>query len=102
MVADVRRLPQRQRLVSVPAAQPEWQTYLQSVCEKACVKDSATNIRRAALDLGVAKVSELAEHAAEVATLAALRPLERRRLLTVLMPPPDDHDDPFGHGGSMD
>ena len=102
VAADVRRLPQRQPVATVAAPQPEWQSYLQGVCEKACVKESVTNILQAALDLGVATVSELGQHAAEIASLAALKPLERKRLLAVLMPPPDDHDDPFGHGGSMD
>ena len=66
------------------------------------MQESAKGILRAALDFGVATVSELRQHAAELATLADLKPLERKRLLSILMPPPEDEEDPFGHGGGFD
>jgi hypothetical protein len=109
VVVDVRRLLPKQQVTAAPTAAPQagsWQEQLFRVCETASLKGGAGSVLSAALDLGVAMVSELREHASEIATRAALKPLERKRLLAALAPPTAPHldgdDDPFGFGGGFD
>ena len=79
---------------------------LLSVCEEASVREGAGSVFSAAPGLGVAMVSELQQHASEIATRAALKPLEHKRSLAALTPSQardfGGDDDPFEHGGGLD
>ena len=60
---------------------------LLSVCEEASVREGAGSVFSAAPGLGVAMVSELQQHASEIATRAALKPPEHKRFPAALAPP---------------
>ena len=106
---EIRSLLPKQQVTAAPTTAPQggsWQEQLLRVCETASLKGGAGSVLSAAHALGVAMVSELREHASEIPTRAALKPLERKRFLAALAPPKAPHldgdDDPFGFGGGFD
>ena len=79
---------------------------LPSVGKEASAREGVGGVFSAAPGLGVAMVSELQQHASEIATRAALKLLEHERFLAALAPPQardlGGDDDPFEHGGGLD
>ena len=64
----------------------DWRAFLKMLCCKAALTTGrADSLRRASEELGIALISEVKEHAAELASNVGLKPLEQKRFLNALV-----------------